>query len=87
MIKTNIKKKSNTDISNISNISNNNLIKIIRAIILFISIYFVTKYFTIGKIPYNEIIMICSSAVLIQVLLDIYRPIITLTFDHNNHNN
>jgi hypothetical protein len=87
MIKTNIKKKSNTDISNISNISNNNLIKIIRAIILFISIYFVTKYFTIGKIPYNEIIMICSSAVLIQVLLDIYRPIITLTFDHNNYNN
>ena len=72
--KTNISK---TNISKTNN-SNNNLIKIIRAFILFISIYFVTKYFTIGKIPYNEIIMICSSAVLVQVLLDIYRPIIII---------
>lgn len=60
-----------------TNISTN-LIKIIRAIIMFISIYFVTKYFTIGKIPYNEIIMICSSAVLVQILLDMYRPIIII---------
>jgi len=60
------------------NFDNVALIKIIRAIILFITIYFITKYFTIGKIPYNEIIMICSSAVLVQTLLDIYRPIIVI---------
>ena len=60
------------------NFDNVALIKIIRAIILFITIYFITKYFTIGKIPYNEIIMICSSTVLIQTLLDIYRPIIVI---------
>jgi hypothetical protein len=64
------------------NFDNVALIKIIRAIILFITIYFITKYFTIGKIPYNEIIMICSSTVLIQTLLDIYRPIIVI----NKHN-
>lgn len=54
------------------------LIKIIRAIILFIAIYIVTKYFTIGKIPYNEIFMICSTAILIQTLLDMYRPIVII---------
>jgi len=53
-------------------------IKIIRAIILFISIYFTMKYFTIGKIPYNEIIMIGCIAVSVQTLLDIYRPIIII---------
>jgi hypothetical protein len=53
-------------------------IKIIRAIILFISVYFVMKYFTIGKIPYNEIIMIACTAVFVQTLLDIYRPIIVI---------
>ena len=52
--------------------------KIIRAFILFINIYFVLKYFTSGKIPYNEIFMISSSAVAIQTLLDIYQPIIQL---------
>lgn len=57
---------------------NTTLIKIIRAFILFTSIYFVMKYFTIGKIPYNEIIMVCSTAVLIQIFLDIYRPIIVI---------
>jgi hypothetical protein len=60
------------------------LIKIIRAIILFVSIYVVTKYFTIGKIPYNEIFMICSSGVLIQTLLDIYRPIIIINENELN---
>jgi hypothetical protein len=54
------------------------LIKIIRAIIMFLFIYFIVKYFTIGKIPYNEIFMICSSSVFIQTLLDIYRPIISI---------
>jgi hypothetical protein len=52
------------------------LIKIIRAIIIFISIYFTMKYCTIGKIPYTEIIMISSVGVMVQTLLDIYRPII-----------
>jgi hypothetical protein len=59
-------------------------IKIIRAVILFISIYFVMKYFTIGKIPYNEIIMIASTAVLIQTILDIYRPIIVINSNINS---
>jgi hypothetical protein len=54
------------------------IIKIIRAIILLITIYFVMKYFTIGKIPYSEILMVASSAVLVQTLLDIYRPIIII---------
>ena len=54
------------------------LIKIIRGIIMFLSIYFIMKYFTVGKIPYNEIIMIASASVLIQILLDIYRPLIIL---------
>ena len=53
-------------------------IKFIRAIIIFISIYFVMKYFTIGKIPYGEIIMVSSVAVLVQTILDIYRPIIVI---------
>jgi hypothetical protein len=53
-------------------------IKLIRAIIIFISIYFVMKYFTIGKIPYSEIIMVSSTAVLVQTILDIYRPIIII---------
>jgi hypothetical protein len=60
------------------NFNNITIIKIIRAIILFISIYFVMKYFTIGKIPYNEIIMVSSTAILIQTILDIYRPIIII---------
>jgi hypothetical protein len=54
------------------------LIKIIRALILFISTYFVSKYFTTGKIPYREIFMICSTTVIVQILLDIYRPIIRI---------
>lgn len=54
------------------------IIKIIRAFILYISLYIALKYFTIGKIPYNEIFMICSIAVIIQTLLDIYRPIIVI---------
>jgi hypothetical protein len=54
------------------------LLKIIRAIILFLSIYFITKYATTGKIPYSEIIMIASSSVLIQTLLDIYKPLIVI---------
>jgi len=52
------------------------LIKIIRALILFLSLYFVVKYLPVGKIPYSEIIMICSTAIIVQTLLDIYRPII-----------
>jgi hypothetical protein len=60
-------------------------IKLLRAIILFLSIYFVSKYFTIGKIPYNEIIMIGSVAVLVQTLLDIYRPLIII--NNNEENN
>lgn len=58
--------------------SKNNLIKLIRAIILFASIYFVMKYFTTGKIPYSEICMIASVAVLVQTLLDIYHPVIVI---------
>ena len=61
--------------------NNNNkiiLIKLIRSIILFISVFFIIKYNTIGKIPYNEIIMICSFTVFIQTMLDIYRPIIVI---------
>lgn len=62
-----------------SNNSNNTIqIKIIRAIIIFFAIYFTMKYMTVGKIPYNEIIMIASIAVIVQVLLDIYRPIIVI---------
>ena len=53
-------------------------IKIIRASILFISLYIALKYLTVGKIPYNEIFMICSTAIIIQTLLDIYRPIIVI---------
>lgn len=53
-------------------------IKILRASILFISLYIALKYLTIGKIPYNEIFMICSIAIIIQTLLDIYRPIIVV---------
>ena len=52
--------------------------KTIRALILFISMYFVLKYSTTGKIPYTEIFMICSSTVGIQTLLDIYQPIILI---------
>jgi hypothetical protein len=54
------------------------LIKIIRASIIFIYMYLILKYCTQGKIPYNEIFMISSSAVLIQTILDIYRPIIII---------
>ena len=54
------------------------LIKIIRALIPFLTIYFVLKYCTIGKMQYNEIFMICSSSIFIQTLLDIYYPIIKL---------
>ena len=50
--------------------------KIIRYSILFISMYLVLKYLTIGKIPYTEIFMICSASVIIQILLDIYQPIV-----------
>jgi len=50
--------------------------KIIRYSILFISMYLVLKYLTIGKIPITEIFMICSSSVIFQILLDIYQPII-----------
>lgn len=60
-------------------------IKLLRAIILFFSIYFVSKYFTVGKIPYNEIVMIGSVAVLVQTLLDIYRPLIII--NNNEQNN
>jgi hypothetical protein len=60
------------------NFKNVVLIKIIRAIILFFAIYFVVKYCTVGKIPYSEIIMIGSTAVLVQTLLDIYRPIVSI---------
>ena len=48
---------------------------------MFLTIYFITKYFTIGKMPYNEIIMIGSTAVITQILLDIYRPIIVIEYD------
>jgi hypothetical protein len=61
------------------------LIKLLRAIILFFSIYFVSKYFTVGKIPYNEIVMIGSVAVLVQTLLDIYRPLVVI--NNNEQNN
>ena len=64
-----------------NNFDNIVLIKIIRALILYIGLYFVIKYFTIGKIPYNEINMICSTGILIQTILDIYRPIIVINED------
>jgi hypothetical protein len=65
--------------------SNNMIqIKVIRAVIIFIAIYFTMKYMTIGKIPYNEIIMIASTAVIIQILLDIYRPIIVIDYHKLN---
>ena len=70
--------KNFKNFKNLKNFKNITLIKIVRASIMFFGIYFITKYFTIGKIPYNEIIMICSSAVIIQILLDIYRPIIII---------
>jgi hypothetical protein len=54
------------------------LIKIIRASILFISMYLVLKYCTQGKIPYSEIFMIASSSVFVQTLLDIYQPLIII---------
>lgn len=60
------------------NFKNITLIKIIRSVIMFLSIYFITKYCTIGKIPYNEIFMIGSTAVITQILLDIYRPLIVI---------
>jgi len=59
-------------------------IKLLRAIILFFSIYFVCKYGTIGKIPYNEIVMIGSVAVLVQTLLDIYRPLVVINNNEKN---
>jgi len=52
--------------------------KIIRAIILFFSIYFVMKYGTIGKIGYDEIVMVASTGIIVQVFLDIYRPIVSV---------
>lgn len=57
-------------------------VKIVRSIILFISLYLILKYLTSGKIPYSEILMICSSAISIQILLDIYRPIIVIKNDY-----
>lgn len=70
------------------NFKNIILIKIIRSVIMFLVIYFITKYCTIGKIPYNEIIMIGSTAVITQILLDIYRPVIIIDYDKiNNQNN
>jgi len=54
------------------------ILKLIRAIILFLCIYLVCKYLTSYKLPYTEIILIASSAVIIQILLDIYRPIIVI---------
>ncbi len=65
--------------------SDHKVIKIIRAIILFLTIYFVCKYFTTGKIPYSEIFMISSSAILVQTLLDIYQPIIVIKTKKNSH--
>jgi hypothetical protein len=53
-------------------------IKIIRASIIFIYMYLILKYCTQGKIPYNEIFMISSSAVLIQTLLDIFQPVVII---------
>ena len=53
-------------------------IKIIRASIIFFYMYLILKYCTQGKIPYNEIFMISSSAVLIQSILDIYQPIVII---------
>jgi hypothetical protein len=66
------------------NFKNIILIKITRSIIMFLTIYFITKYFTIGKMPYNEIIMIGSTAVITQILLDIYRPIVVIEYDKIN---
>ena len=60
---------------------NSALIKLTRGIILFFSIYFVMKYCTIGKIPYNEIIMIGFTGVIVQILLDIYRPIVVINYN------
>jgi hypothetical protein len=53
-------------------------LKLVRAVILFFSLYFVTKYFTTGKMPYKEIIMISATAVLVQTLLDIYGPLLII---------
>jgi hypothetical protein len=58
--------------------NNIKLIKTIRTLIMFLTLYFIIKYCTIGKIPYNEIFMICCSAILTQMLLDIYYPIIKI---------
>ncbi len=65
---------------------NNILIKLTRGIILFFSIYFVMKYCTIGKIPYDEIIMIGCTGVIVQILLDIYRPLIIINYNKAKHN-
>lgn len=67
------------------NFKNIILIKIVRCVIIFLSIYFVTKYCTIGKIPYNEIFMIGSTAVITQILLDIYRPVIIIDKEKINY--
>lgn len=60
---------------------NSALIKLTRGIILFFSIYFVMKYCTIGKIPYNEIIMVGVIGVIVQILLDIYRPVVIINYN------
>ena len=65
---------------------NSGLIKLTRGIILFFSIYFIMKYCTIGKIPYNEIIMVGCTGVIVQILLDIYRPVVVIKYNKVKHN-
>lgn len=61
-------------------------LRLVRAIILFFSLYFVTKYFTTGKMPYREIIMISATAVLVQTVLDIYGPLLIIKKQFNDDN-
>lgn len=58
--------------------NNTIMIKIMRATILFLIIYLSTKYLTTGKIPEKELLMISSIGVITQILLDTYRPIISI---------
>jgi hypothetical protein len=44
------------------------------------------KYCTIGKIPYNEIIMVGCTGVIVQILLDIYRPVVVIKYNKVKHN-
>lgn len=62
------------------------IIKIIRSIIIFFVIYLVAKYLTTGKIPEKELLMISSSGLITMILLDIYRPIVSINNEETYKN-